>query len=225
MKVLSDNTADKLSRLLADGGGLQQPRRVRGASTTPPAPMWQIHVVPSTGVVTVDGGDVYHGLTRHEIADASVGTATGACLVVWEYDSNGGTISLMGSVTSLTSPFRVLGAIKMDGSTYYSEQYFQDPIEIDSVYAGPDASGDAVAKTLGGADYNAATDSWAWGDTDQTTGKPTYPIYNPTRLYWQDSAHTLWMFRRTETFNSSGMLVSVSTEVRTAVFVTVAEMP
>ena len=90
---------------------------------------------------------------------------------------------------------------------------------------GPDPAGDAVPKNLVGTDYNAATDSWTWGDTDQTTGKPTYPVFNPTRLYWQESAHTLWMFHRTETFNSSGMLVEVSAEVRTAVFVTVAEMP
>ena len=89
--------------------------------------------------------------------------------------------------------------------------------------SGPDS--DAVAKVLGGTDYNAAADSWEYGDVDPTTGKPTYPVYNPTRLYWQESAHTLWMFRRTETYNSSGLLVAVSAETRTSVFVTVAEMP
>ncbi len=84
---------------------------------------------------------------------------------------------------------------------------------------------DEVAKVLGGIDYNAATDTWAYGDTDESTGKPTYPVFNPTRLYWQESVHTLWMFRRTETHNSSGLLVAVSAETRSAVFTTVAEMP
>ena len=98
-----------------------------------------------------------------------------------------------------------------------------DSDAVAKVLGGPDS--DAVAKVLGGTDYNAATDSWAYGETDQTTGKPTYPVFNPTRLYWQESVHTLWMFRRTETYNSSGLLVAVSAETRTSVFVTVAEMP
>lgn len=230
MKLLSDNTADRLLRHLNAVEGGITPRRIpRGASTTPPAPMWQIHVVPSTGVVTVDGGDVYADGTRYTLANSSPGTATGDTLVVWSYDSDGpagGTISLMSSVSSLGYPFRVLGAINENDSVYTSEQYCSNPIEIGGGAApGPDASGTAIAKPLGGTDYNAAEDSWTWGETDQATGKPTYPVYNPTRLYWQESTHTLWMFRRTETYNSSGLLVAVSAEVRTAVFTTVAEMP
>ena len=84
---------------------------------------------------------------------------------------------------------------------------------------------DAVPKNLGGTDYNANMDTWIYGEPDTATGKLTYPVFNPTRLYWQESAHTLWMFRRTCTFNEAGGLYSVSAEVRTAVFTTVAEMP
>lgn len=241
MKLLSDNTADRLLRHLNAVEGGITPRRIpRGASTTPPAPMWQIHVVPSTGVVTVDGGDVYADGTRYTLANSSPGTATGDTLVVWSYDSDGpagGTISLMSSVSSLGYPFRVLGAINENDSVYTSEQYCSNPIEIGGGAApGPDASGTAIAKVLGGTDYNAAEDTWEYGETAEvpvdpedpegdTVAKPTYPVYNPTRLYWQESVHTLWMFRRTETYNSSGLLVAVSAEVRTAVFTTVAEMP
>ena len=134
MKVLSDNTAARLLRHLDAAEGGAAPRRIpRGASTTPPALMWQIHVVPSTGVVTVDGGDVYANGTRYTLANSSPGTATGYTLVVWSYDPDGpagGAISLMSSVSSLTCPFRVLGAINETNSVYTSEQYCSNPIEI-----------------------------------------------------------------------------------------------
>ncbi len=235
MKVLSDNTADKLTRLLADGGGLRQPRRVRGASTTPPAPMWQIHVTPTAGVVTVDGGDVYTPGQRYTLAPSAPGTASGDCLVVWQNGAEGGEISLLQTTAGLATPFRVLGAIVQDENTskFHSEQFVFDPIELD-IYPGEDP--DAEPVELGGDDYNAADDTWEFGDTvdvpvdpedpeGETVSKPAYPVYNPMRLFWEESTHTLWMFRRTETFNSSGVLVSVSAEVKTAVFTTVAEMP
>jgi len=96
------------------------------------------------------------------------------------------------------------------------------------VSPGPDASGAAVAKFLGGTDYNAATDSWRYGEIDQVTGKPTYPVFNPTRLYWWEAQHKLLCFRRTMTYNSSGLLVAVSEESldpTPSVFTSVAEMP
>ena len=232
MKVLTDNTADKLTRLLADGGGLQQPRRVRGASTTPPAPMWQIHVVPSTGVVTVDGGDVYADGTRYTLSASSPGTASGDMLVVWQGGTGGGSVSLLASLSGLSDPFRVLGSVVLDqaSSTFSSRQFVGEPIEVGDAGAtpGPDASGTAVAKVLGGTDYNAAQDSWVYGETDPATGKPTYPVFNPTRLYWWEDQHKLLCFRRITTYNSSGLLVSVSAEIldpTPSVFTTVAEMP
>lgn len=84
---------------------------------------------------------------------------------------------------------------------------------------------DAVPKILGGAGYDANMDTWTFGDTDPETGKPTYPVFNPTRLYWQESAHTLWMFRRTCTHNEAGGLYSVSAEVPLDLFTAVPEMP
>ena len=229
MKVLSNNTADKLVRFLSDGGGLTQPRRARGSSTTPPARMWQIHVTPSGGVVTVDGGDVYADGSRYTLAASSPGTASGDMFVVWQGGSGGGSVALLASLSGLSDPFRVLGSVVLDqaSSTFSSRQFVGEPIEVGDAGAtpGPDASGTAIAKVLGGTDYNANTDTWTYGDTDLDTGKPTYPVFNPTRLYWQESVHTLWMFRRTETYNSSGLLVAVSAETRTSVFVTVAEMP
>lgn len=241
MKVLSDNTADRLLRHLNAAEGGITPRRIpRGASTTPPAPMWQIHVVPSTGVVTVDGGDVYADGTRYTLAASSPGTASGDMFVVWQGGTGGGSVSLLASLSGLSDPFRVLGSVVLDqaSSTFSSRQFVGEPIEVGGAGAtsGPDASGTAIAKVLGGTDYNAAEDTWEYGETVEvpvdpedpegdTVAKPTYPVYNPTRLYWQESVHTLWMFRRTETYNSSGLLVAVSAEVRTAVFTTVAEMP
>ena len=229
MKVLSDNTADKLVRLLSDGGGLTQPRRARGAPTTPPARMWQIHVTPSGGVVTVDGGDVYADGARHTLAASSPGTASATSYVVWQGGTGGGSVSLVDALSGLSDPYRVLGRVVFDqsDSTYHVEQFVGEPIEVGEggVSPGPDAAGEAIAKTLGGTDYNAAADTWEYGDTDATTGKPTYPVFNPTRLYWQESVHTLWMFRRTETHNSSGLLVRVSAEVRETVFTAVQEMP
>ena len=231
MKVLSDNTADRLLRHLDAAEGGVTPRRIpRGAPTTPPARMWQIHVVPSTGVVTVDGGDVYADGTRYTLADSSPGTASANMYVVWQNGTGGGSVSLVSGLSGLSDPFRVIGRVVLDQatSTFSSRQYVGEPIEVGGgggVSPGPDASGAAVAKVLGGTDYNAATDSWTYGDIDEITGKPTYPVYNPTRFFWQPYAATLWMFRRTETYNASGLLVSVSREERTAVFTAVSEMP
>ncbi len=233
MKVLSDNTAARLLRHLDAAEGGATPRRIpRGAPTTPPALMWQIHVVPSTGVVTVDGGDVYADGTRYTLDPADLGTASEASLVVWSYDPDGpagGAISLMSSVSSLTCPFRVLGAINETNSVYTSEQYCSNPIEVGVGAApGPDASGSSVAKYLGGTGYTAAEDTWTYGDIDSTTGLPTYPVFNPTRLYWWEAQHKLLCFRRTMTFNSQGLLVEVSAETldpTPSVFTTVAEMP
>ena len=229
MKVLSDNTADKLLRLLA-GSGTPPPRSVsRPAPTAPDVLNWRISVNTETGVVNVGKGVVYVGGVRTVVPAAQVGTATASCLVVWE--SPGG-ISLTSSTSYTPSAsvnhFRVLGEIVKGADNRYSvRQHHSDPLEVSSGGGGGGGSpgSDAVPKTLGGTDYNANTDTWTYGDTDTATGKPTYPVFNPTRLYWQESAHTLWMFRRTCTFNEAGGLYSVSAEVRTAVFTTVAEMP
>lgn len=90
-------------------------------------------------------------------------------------------------------------------------------------HKGEDPSDYAVPKYLGGDDEDANDEEWELGDTDPETGKPTYPVYNPTRLYWDAYAHKLYQFRRTETFNTSGVLVAVSAEVRSVVFTTVPE--
>lgn len=136
MKVLSDNTASRLLRHLDAAEGGITPRRIpRGASTTPPAPMWQIHVTPA-GEVTVDGGDVYVGGQRHTLVPAELGLATGDSLVVWLDDGSGGYLSLE---TSSWSPdpdtaFRVIGEVRQDDSSspFHSKQYVSGPIEADA---------------------------------------------------------------------------------------------
>lgn len=227
MKVLSDSTADKLVHVLA-GRGAPPPRSVpRPAPVSPDYLNWRITVNPVTGVVSVGKGLVYLNGVRSVVSAATVGTASGSCLVVWE--SPGG-ISLTSSSSytpgSGVNHYRVLGEIvEGDDGRFSVRQHHADPLEVSSGGGGGRPGSDAVPKNLGGTDYNANTDTWTYGDTDPVTGKPTYPVFNPTRLYWQESAHTLWMFRRTCTFNEAGGLYSVSAEVRTAVFTTVAEMP
>lgn len=228
MKVLSDNTADKLLRLLS-GSGAPPPRAVpRPAPTAPDILNWRITVNPASGVVNVGKGVVYFDGVRSVVPAAQVGTASGPCLVVWE--SPGG-ISLSSSSnyspSSSVNYHRILGEIVVDGFGRFSaRQHHTDPLEVSSGGGGGGSpSSDAVPKNLGGTDYNANTDTWTFGDTDPATGKPTYPVFNPTRLFWQESAHTLWMFRRTCTFNEAGGLYSVSAEARTNVFTTVPEMP
>ena len=190
--------------------------------------MWQIHVTPSTGVVTVDGGDVYADGTRYTLAASSPGTASATSYVVWQGGTGGGSVSLVAALSGLSDPYRVLGRVVLDqsDSTYHAEQFIGEPIEVvESQRVRPGPGGDEVAKVLGGTDSNAAADSWEYGDTDATTGKPTYPVFNPSRVYWHESAHTLHSFRRTVTHNASGLLVRGSAEVREIVFTTVSEMP
>ena len=141
MKVLSDNTADKLVRLLA-GSGTPPPRQVeRPAPTTPPALMWQIHVT-FEGVVTVDGGDIYRDGTRYTLDPSAPGNAEGDCLVVWS-GSGAGSVSLATPGATLGKPFRILGKIKKDGDTFSSIQYIACPIELYSAGSGGgDGGGD-----------------------------------------------------------------------------------
>ncbi len=141
MKVLSDNTADKLVRLLA-GSGTPPPRQVeRPAPTTPPALMWQIHVT-FEGAVTVDGGDIYRDGTRYTLDPSAPGNAEGDCLVVWS-GSGAGSVSLATPGATLGKPFRILGKIKKDGDTFSSIQYIACPIELYSAGSGGgDGGGD-----------------------------------------------------------------------------------
>ena len=140
MKVLSDNTASRLLRHLDAAEGGITPRRIpRGASTTPPAPMWQIHVAPSTGVVTVDGGDVYANGTRYTLEPADLGTASEASLVVWhdgeDDGEDGGEITLESSSwePEVGETYRIIGEVRQDDATspWYSWQFVHGPIEAD----------------------------------------------------------------------------------------------
>ena len=134
MKVLSDNTADKLLRHLA-GTGTPPPRQVnRPAPTIPPALMWQIHV-SFDGTVNVDGGDIYRNGTRFTLDASSPGTAEGDCLVVWS-GTGAGSISLVTPGSSLDSPFRILGKIQKDGEAFFSTQYINCPLELYSSHSG-----------------------------------------------------------------------------------------
>ena len=86
----------------------------------------------------------------------------------------------------------------------------------------PGPSGDEARKLLGGSGYEASQDDWEYGETS-AAGKPLYPKFNPTRLYFRAATHQLLMFRRTLTFNAAGMLVAVSAETAETVFSAVEE--
>lgn len=90
---------------------------------------------------------------------------------------------------------------------------------------GYDPAGQAKLLVLSGDGYVADASAWAYGDVDEETGLPTYPRVMSPRLVWREADHTLYLFRRNCTYNTSGMLVSVSAEVREAVFQAVPEMP
>lgn len=139
MKVLSDNTADKLLRHLA-GTGTPPPRPInRPAPTIPPALMWQIHV-SFDGTVNVDGGDIYRNGTRYTLDASSPGIAEGDCLVVWS-GTGAGSISLVTPGSSLNRPFRILGKIQKDGEAFYSMQYITCPLELCSGHSGGGGDG------------------------------------------------------------------------------------
>lgn len=149
MKVLSDNTADRLLRHLDAAEGGITPRRIpRGASTTPPAPMWQIHVT-AAGAVTVDGGDVYANGTRYTLEPADLGTASEASLVVWHDGEDGGEITLESSSWEPDDgeAYRIIGEVRQGDATspWYSRQLVHGPIEADGNHFG--SADDAESRT------------------------------------------------------------------------------
>ncbi len=131
MKLLSDNTADRILRHLDATEGAAPRRTPRGASTTPPAPMWQIHVTPA-GAVTVDGGDVYADSRRYSLGTSTLGTISDDSFVVWQAGANGGQISLATTLDYVGNCYRVIGEIS-ESSTglWQSKQYVFGPIEAD----------------------------------------------------------------------------------------------
>lgn len=95
-------------------------------------------------------------------------------------------------------------------------------------HKGEDDSSAAVEVVLDGSYATPDQTTWQYGDTDQATGKPTYPTVKSPRLYWDQSNHRLLCFRRSKTYNTSGCLVSVSAESAvndSIVFTAVPEMP
>lgn len=153
MKVLSDNTADKLLRLLA-GSGTPSPRAVpRPAPTTPPPVNWRLSVVPSTGEVSVGQGAVYMDGERTVVPEAEVGTATENHLVVWKA-SDGITLEADDwEPDEETGEFRVLGEVRHDERAGFSvRQLVFDPIEISSGMHFGDAEDAAEAKSWSVAD-------------------------------------------------------------------------
>ena len=90
-------------------------------------------------------------------------------------------------------------------------------------HTGDDGDTEPIAVVLGGDDEEANQDTWHVGAIDEATEKPTYPVFNPTRLYWERYTHTLWSFRRICTHDIFGALIDVGPEIRTAVFTTVPE--
>ena len=208
--------------------------------------MWQIHVTPSGGVVTVDGGDVYADGSRYTLAASSPGTASGDMFVVWQGGSGGGSVALLASLSGLSDPFRVLGSVVLDqaSSTFSSRQFVGEPIEVGGG-GGGGSDPEAVEVELdSSAGYTAHTDSWSYGDTvtvsvdptdpnSDTVEKRTYPKFTPFRLYWWEAQHKLLAFHRKVTTNPDGQIVAVSAENPDTnpanspieVFTTVAEMP
>ena len=131
MKLLSDNTADRILRHLDATEGAAPRRTPRGASTTPPSPMWQIHVTPA-GAVTVDGGDVYADSRRYSLGPSTLGTISDDSFVVWQAGADGGQISLVTTLDYVGNCYRVIGEIS-ESSTglWQSKQYVFGPIEAD----------------------------------------------------------------------------------------------
>lgn len=156
MKVLTNNTADKLLRLLA-GRGTPPPRSVPRPAPTAPDPLnWRITVVPSTGVVSVGQGTVYLNGVRVIVAAAVIGTATGNHLVVWTASG----ISLEDenwSPSASTGNYRILGKIvKSDSGSFSARQYCADPIEVYTVTNGVDGRDAGVTVSTAAAGTSAS---------------------------------------------------------------------
>ena len=169
---------------------------------------------------TADGFDGTHWVVD---APANASAAKYACACLTYSGSSaapaGWTFRLLDS-TSRTGetclPVAILtpasgGGWKID-QLRLGEIFVQAGGDPDAAHSGEDDSSEAVEVVLDG--YGAVADqtTWEFGDTDQATGKPTYPTVRSPRLYWDQPNHRLLCFRRSKTYNTSGCLIAVSAE-------------
>lgn len=130
MKILSDNTADRILRHLAGEGTPPRVMTPRAAPSSAPARLWQIHVVPATGEVTVDAGRAICEDGWHEVAASSPGTAEGGEYVVCSIGEDGApAVTLAADLADVSGPFAVIGRVLQSGdSVFFVEQYVSNPI-------------------------------------------------------------------------------------------------
>lgn len=175
---------------------------------------------------TADGTDEATGLDWYEAPEQTAGSQW-LCVA---HDGEGGwALAWKSSPASAVAggEFRAIARLASSGPPPRLTQIDLGVVDLGGgggVEPGsPGSSGKLVV--LSGSDYNADPTTWNYGDIDEDTGLPTYPRFTQYRLYWHEPLHTLYQFTRNATYNTAGLLISVSGETRSVVFEAVPEMP
>ena len=202
MKVLSDKTAARLLSHL-DAAETEHPRHRprRGAATTPPAPLWQIHldgddVRVDRGLYLADGA---WRLTEPTVAGEFLARA----YVVGRPDGASIAFSVEADPDEAGAPYHLFGRLFETGnSERYVEQYEGGPVAIDSHWGAVEplvelaADGDgewhAVKRSGGDAEPQAVAESSLVDIDVDADGKVTAKRY------------------RTRTVDSRGNVVAIS---------------
>lgn len=204
MKVLSDNTADRILRHLAGDGTPPRAMTPRAAPSSEPARLWQIHVVPATGEVTVDAGRAMCEDGWHEVAPSSPGIVEGGEYVVCSIGEDGPAVSLAADLADVSEPFAVIGRVLQGGdSAFFVEQYVSNPIILHRHW------GDAEEFV----EIGKASDEWAARPGDPRAQGVALPVV--TLLEKDSDGKITDIAFRTVTFDEMGNAVHVAGEKAT----------
>lgn len=132
MKVLSDKTAARLlSHLDAAENEQSRHRPRRGAATTPPALLWQIHLDGDN--VRIDRGIYFAAGSWFESEPAAVGEFAAGAYVVGRLDGAAIAFSVEPELESAEGPFHLFGRLRETGnSERFVEQYESAPVVFDA---------------------------------------------------------------------------------------------
>lgn len=204
MKVLSDKTARRLIEHL-DASGRSSRATPRGAATTPPANIWQIHVIPSSGIVSIDHGYYYHGGEWHESPATEIGQASGGELVVATADNDGLHISLCDENSLPDGDFRVIGKISGDGELGFGvRQYESGPLWFGSADHWGETEPLVELPADGGGDWRAMKEAGAGGEPSAVAESALVDIE------LDDEGRVTARHYRTRTIDAKGNVVAIS---------------
>ncbi len=218
MKVLSDATAARLLALLdAPAGGrrgiesLVGRRGGRAAPSTAPARMWQIHVSPESGDVTVDAGHAYLSGQLYEIEASAPGTANADDYVILAETADGGLeVSLAAELPDDGSAFAVIGQIREGAAGFFSQQFAGGPVYL----SGSAHWGAAKPLTELPAD---ADGSWE-ARKNPTEGETASTVAESSliELELDEEGRVSAKRYRTRTFDTHGNLIAISDRTESA---------